>query len=311
MPAPKLPAPERPEDRGLSRINRSDLQILPRMPAAEQRRSDQAIDVTPHPRPASPRSRPAPSRAAAPPACTHCSNSGHVKADLAFARAEGLIVLETYRIADRSIARIPCACPAGAAVVARWRSLPPDAEGVTLDSLAGIPEQDQAIAAVEEFIAQPTGWLTFVGQYGVGKTLLVYAALNHLAELGQYGCYLTAPDLVDQLRGLIREGGDPDARLQRWIDAPLLAVDELDKFDQTEFAEKSIFRLFHARYQAWQTCGTLISYNLDRERRIPPFLLSRTRDSRFRRIVLAGADLRPMAADLNLDPWDRGEGELG
>ena len=73
-----------------------------------------------------------------------------------------------------------------------------------------------------------------------------------------------------------------------------------------------IFRLFHARYQAWQTTGTLVSYNLDRERRIPPFLLSRTRDSRFRRLVLDSADLRPMAAELDpgpADPWDRGEGE--
>ena len=86
-----------------------------------------------------------------------------------------------------------------------------------------------------------------------------------------------------------------------------MAIDELDKYDQTEFAEKSIFRLFHARYQSWETTGTLISYNLDRERRIPPFLLSRTRDSRFRRIVLDSADLRPMADELN--PWDRGEGE--
>jgi DNA replication protein DnaC len=275
-------------------------------PPGDELRRVQPSDL-PIPRPASPSSRLAPSPAAQPPACRHCSNSGHIKVDLATARAEALIVLETYPIADRTVARIPCSCAAGRAVVARWRSMPPDADGVTLDSLAGVPDQDQATCAVEEFIARPRGWLTFAGGYGVGKTLLVYAALNHLADLGMYGCYLTAPDLIDGLRALIREGGDPDARLRRWIEAPLLAVDELDKYDQTEFAEKTIFRLFHARYQAWQTTGTLLSYNADREQRLPPFLLSRMRDSRFRRIVLPGADLRPMAAEL--DAWDRGEGE--
>lgn len=217
-------------------------------------------------------------------------------------------MLETYPIGDRTIARVPCACPAGVAAIAAWRNLPPDAAGVMLDSIVGLPEQDQAVAAVEAFILAPRGWLTLAGNYGVGKTMLLYAALNHLAESGVFGCYVTAPELIDGLRGLIRSGGDPDERLGRYIAAPLLAVDELDKYDQTEFAEKTIFRLFHARYQAWQTSGTLLSYNLDRESRLPPFLLSRIRDNRFEHIVLNGDDLRPIADEL--DPWDRGEGEL-
>lgn len=248
-----------------------------------------------------------PSRAVAPPACRHCSNSGHVKEDLALALSERLIVLETYPMGDRRIARVPCSCPAGRATIARWRNMPPDSVGVALDTIAGVPDQDQAIAAAENFIAQPHGWLTFAGNYGVGKTMLIYACMNHLADLGAYGCYVTAPDLVDHLRSLIRRDGDPDERLQRWITAPLLAVDELDKYDATDFAEKTIFRLFHARYQAWQTTGTLIGYNLSREQHIPPFLLSRMRDSRFERIVLDGEDLRPALRDLR--PWDRGEGE--
>jgi hypothetical protein len=276
-----------PPDDGLKRIRPSDL-LLPQIESSASRPS-----------------RPVPCRAVAPPACRHCSNSGHIKVDLATSLAEGLIVLETYAIGDRTIARIPCGCPFGAAVVGRWRNMPGDAAGVMLDTIAGVPEQDQAIAAIEEFIAHSIGWLTFAGGYGVGKTLLLYAALNHLADSGLYGCYLTAPDLIDQMRGLVREGGDGDARLRRYIEAPLLAVDELDKYDSTEFAEKTIFRLFHARYQSWQTKGTLMSYNLDRERRIPPFLQSRMHDSRFRHIVLAGSDLRPLASEL--DAWDTGE----
>lgn len=298
-----------PEEQGLRRITPNDLPSVPRMPPAEQFRVLRARDVTPPPqRKSSPLPRSPHFPSAALPGCRHCLNSGHVKEDLATALSERLIVLETYPVGDRRIARVPCVCAAGRAVIASWRNMPPDAAGVMLDTITGLPDQDQAIAAVEDFIAHPIGWLTFAGNYGVGKTMLMYAALNHLADLGVYGCYITAPDLIDVLRNLIHNGGDPDERLQRLIAAPLLAVDELDKYDATEFAQKTIFRLFHARYQSWQTTGTMLSYNLDRQRRLPPFLLSRMRDSRFQEIVMDGADVRPSAADLN--PWDMGEGEV-
>jgi hypothetical protein len=92
---------------------------------------------------------------------------------------------------------------------------------------------------------------------------------------------------------MIRHGGDADAALDRWMDAPVLAVDELDKVDLTDFAEKSLFRLFDARYRSWATHGTLLAYNLDREDRLPAFLLSRMRDGRFQHLELRGSDVRP------------------
>lgn len=206
----------------------------------------------------------------------------------------------------REIVEVPCACAAGRAVLAAWQQLPPDAAGVTLESLFDLPDQDQAIAAVEAFCTAPQGWLSFGGDYGVGKTALLYAALHRLAERGRFGRYITAPELIDRLRNLIRSDGDPDAYLQRWIDAPLIAVDELDKYDATEFAEKTIFRLFNARYERRATAGTLLAYNLDRAQRLPPFLRSRIRDGRFQLITLAGSDVRPA---LVAEAWDRGEHE--
>jgi DNA replication protein DnaC len=190
-------------------------------------------------------------------------------------------------------------------VVRDWQQLPPDSAGVTFASLFDVPDQDQAIAGAERFCVRPYGWLTFGGDYGVGKTALLYACLNALAERRVFGRYITAPELIDRLRNIIRQGGDPDGYLDRWCAAPLIAVDELDKYDSTEFAEKSIFRLFNARYQRLATAGTLLAYNLDRESRLPAFLRSRMDDGRFQHVRLIGGDVRPA-----LEPWDKGEGEL-
>lgn len=236
--------------------------------------------------------------------CPICRDAGRLLVDEAEAQAAGWIPLERREWFGRWRVEIPCSCPAGMAVVADWQQLPPDAGGVTLESLFDYPEQDQAYTAIEAFCSSPTGWLTLGGDYGVGKTALLYAALGRLKDAHRYGRYITAPELVDKLRNLIRAGGDPDRYLQRWCDAPLIAIDELDKYDPTEFADKSIFRLFNARYQRWQTSGTLIAYNLDREDRLPPFLRSRIHDGRFRFVRLAGADVRP---GLGGDAWDTGE----
>jgi DNA replication protein DnaC len=193
-------------------------------------------------------------------------------------------------------------------VVAAWQQLPADSQGVTFASLFDVPDQDQAATAAEAFCANPVGWLTFGGDYGVGKTALLYATLNALADRHIFGRYITAPELIDKLRNLVRSGGDPDAYLDRWCAAPLIAIDEIDKYDATEFSEKSIFRLFNARYQRLATAGTLLAYNLDRASRLPPFLRSRIDDGRFKHIRLMGGDVRPAMGE-DLDAWDRGEGE--
>jgi DNA replication protein DnaC len=218
----------------------------------------------------------------------------------------GWIILQRRAFLDRWRVEVPCTCPAGMRTVADWQQLPPDSAGVTLETLFDVPDQDQAVAAVETFCANPIGWLTFGGDYGVGKTALLYATLNRLVERRMFGRYITAPELIDKLRNLIRAGGDPDAYLDRWCAAPLIAIDELDKYDPTEFAEKSIFRLFNARYQRLATAGTLLAYNLDRESRLPAFLRSRINDGRFQWVRLATSDVRPALGDM--DAWETGEG---
>lgn len=208
---------------------------------------------------------------------------------------------------DRKLALIACSCAAGQRRVADWRALPAEAEGVTLRSLKPLKPQAEARRQVAAFAQDPRGWLILSGNYGTGKTKLVYAALNELAARNHHGRYILLPDLLDELRNSIKAGAYAD-RLSRVVYAPILAIDELDKFrDDNEWVAEVLQKLFISRYRDAKYTGTILVYNRERADRLPEFLQSRVSDGHFRRVELNGDDLRRYANDL--DPWDRGEGE--
>ncbi len=239
--------------------------------------------------------------------CPRCDDAGLVSAAAEDATHDGLVITARYG-GDRVLAVCP-QCPAGAERAWAWSGLPDEARGVRLDGgLKVIAMQQEAIWAIQALLRDPRGWLTLGGGYGVGKTLLIYAALNHLADAGVYGRYTTAPDLLDWLREGIGDTLSPGGRMRQLLEAPALAIDELDKYNATAFAEEKMFQLFRARYEQRATHVTLIGYNLDGVERIPPFLRSRISDGRFRLVQMRGSDLRP-ALTGPLNPWDRGEGE--
>jgi hypothetical protein len=237
-----------------------------------------------------------------------CNGYGTLLAYLDQARAAQLVILDVVGQGERARVIVPCNCPAGRAVAERWRGLPDEATGIYLDNgrIRRIAEQKKALAEIRAFVTEPRGWLTLAGGYGVGKTRLMYAALNHLADRGIYGRYVMMPELLDELRNAVGTNLYGE-RLRRLVAAPILAIDELDKMRDSDFVDDVVHAIFLARYRDRGQLGTLIGYNLAGEARIPPFLVSRIRDSRFRLVELGGVDLRPIAH--KLDPWERGDGE--
>jgi DNA replication protein DnaC len=239
-----------------------------------------------------------------------CGGFGLLTMGLVRAREEQLVIVDSYELGTRMLALIPCICAAGQERAARWRGLPEEAEGVKLRGgrVKKVDAQAKALEAVKTFIKQPRGWVTLAGGYGVGKTTLIYASLNHLADKGIFGRYVMMPDLLDELRTALRRDDQTYAsKLHRIVEAPILAVDELDKVRDSNFVDEVLHAIFLARYQERGRLGTLIGYNLDGAANIPAFLASRIRDSRFHLVEMGSTDLRPIAAQI--DPWDKGEGE--
>jgi hypothetical protein len=218
---------------------------------------------------------------------------------------EGARVLARYDAAGTLPATVLIPCP-DCTGVASGRSghvagLPP-ALPTTLSALGAYDHQAAAVDAVERLLKRPWGWLTLQGGYGSGKSTLVGATLGELARRGLDGAYWTASDLLRTLREAVGSGAYTST-LDRIARTPVLALDELDAFRLTEFAEEALIELFGRRY-AMTGAVTLLACNVLGDP-IPPRIVSRARDKRFQVVDLGEADLR----SLDADAWERGEGE--
>jgi DNA replication protein DnaC len=165
-----------------------------------------------------------------------------------------------------------------------------------IEGLATYDHQQPAVAALMRLISDAHGWLTLAGPYGTGKSTLLWACLNELRDVGRVGMYFTAARLLDWVRsgiGLADGSGHSERdKVQRLVSLPVLAIDELDKYHPTSYAENQLFSVLNERYRRWQEGVTLLAYN--DASAVHPALLSRIKDGRFAHTELSGPDLRPL-----------------
>ena len=195
---------------------------------------------------------------------------------------------------------VPCVCRSEEQRQARLRYL---------HSICRIPSRyvgaetdrpDIALAIRESTRRQQ--FITVTGPYGTGKTTLLCAAVQQaITQHMLTSVYVLMADLLDHLR----RAYEPNSKVngdEFWdtlLACDVLAIDELDRFKTTEWAEQKLFQFVNERYN--RTRGlTLFATNRTvapgmRDGVIsetPGYLESRLLESGNRVIVLEGADLR-------------------
>lgn len=101
-------------------------------------------------------------------------------------------------------------------------------------------------------------WLVLTGPPGGGKSHMALAVLNHRIahpESGQPGRYIVAPNYFDELQSqmgkVTADGVDAVGELrQRYVDSPLLILDDIGTEHVTGWALKEMFTLLNSRYRA-------------------------------------------------------------
>lgn len=201
-----------------------------------------------------------------------------------------------------------CATEQHRAAMALRSGLEPSEQEVTLDtwrrpglSTSYQKQRDRAKEALEAAIKDKAGLYTFWGDFGAGKSFHLQAAINELRACGVEGYYAPLVSILDHLRSMYARREGTSRYWQRLLEIPVLAIDEVTRFNDTGWSQEKLFELVDTRYRRRKTHLTLFATNDDPNRSLPPrealgYLYSRMREGKL--IELRG-DVRPAAGTLS------------
>jgi DNA replication protein DnaC len=147
-----------------------------------------------------------------------------------------------------------------------------------------LPQRAAAKEAIQEAIRAQRGLYTFYGDFGSGKTLALQVVLNELRQAMVEGYYAPFAAIVDHLRNLFSARKDTSAYWQRLLDIPVLALDEVSRFDDGRaWIRDRLFVLADTRYRLKHSHLTLFATNANPKAALPPddaigYLFSRMRE---------------------------------
>lgn len=161
-----------------------------------------------------------------------------------------------------------------------------------------VPRNRDAYHAVTKASAQQRGFILLEGPYGVGKSRLLISVVNECREDGLLAVYSNMAELLDYLRDAFnpKKEKDSEGYEERWemlVNAPVLAIDELEKFSATAWSMEKFTQLLHHRYRNMAKQLTLMATNATLDG-LPGDIRSRLGDGRAVVCKIVGSDLRPM-----------------
>lgn len=157
-----------------------------------------------------------------------------------------------------------------------------------------LPGRNTQAWQTAQAVAQSPEWFfTLSGPYGIGKTRMLTCIVNEARESRWPAVYLTTAQLLDHLRSAYAPGAEVsfDGMWDRVSTARVLALDELDRWNPTPWAQEKFFQLIDARYRAGAEMLTVFATNSDIDN-LPGYVQSRMMDRRCRIFKLAGTDMR-------------------
>lgn len=168
---------------------------------------------------------------------------------------------------------------------------------LTWDGFADNGDVRKALMMVQSTLTRGAGWVTLHGTYGLGKTRILKTAVASFLNQRKYGAIVRMSTILQDLRDSFddKHQGISD-RMQRWIDLPLLCIDEFDRVALTEWGNEQRFVLMDNRYD--QACRgesvTMIAMNAN-PKTLDGYLFDRMGDKRFTVIGINGESFRKVA----------------
>jgi len=132
-----------------------------------------------------------------------------------------------------------------------------------------LAEKAAALTVCKQLLGQGlavAGFVTLVGEYGVGKSHLLKGVVNGFRQIGVMAKYSTMSDLLSDIRerfGDEHGAREAEAVIDLYRRARILAIDEVDRINLTGWAKETIFRLLNSRYEESDRLLTVMATNVE------------------------------------------------
>lgn len=134
----------------------------------------------------------------------------------------------------------------------------------------GLQEQRQlARGAIQQVLERRAGLLTFWGDFGSGKTFALEIVVNEMRAQLVEAYYVPLAFVLDHLRELFAQKTEWSNYWQRLLDVPVLCLDEVTRFYETDWAVERLWMLVDTRYRRRASHLTLFATNSDPQVRLP------------------------------------------
>lgn len=151
----------------------------------------------------------------------------------------------------------------------------------------GVNQADRAGEIAKRAYMTGYGMVFLHGGFGQGKSLVLKITVATALNEGKRAAFANLAGVLDDIRIAYDERENKMTELVRrmewWTSLDVLAIDELDKVGQTDWARERIFQLLDMRYQhaIRQEALTVIASNHENLDELSGYLKSRIEDNRF------------------------------
>lgn len=142
-------------------------------------------------------------------------------------------------------------------------------------------------------VPSPKGFATFYGDYGVGKSMMLKSLVNGFRVAGVTSSYVRMSDCLADVRDQFDSGARAaEAVLEKYRAIRVLAIDEVDRVNWTEWAKEAAFRILDGRYDKSYCQLTILASNTEPNRfgEVLGYLASRIKSGEMAKIE--GGDMR-------------------
>jgi DNA replication protein DnaC len=163
--------------------------------------------------------------------------------------------------------------------------------------LSGKKEARDAAGYLLSLTPFPSGFVTFWGDYGRGKTMLLQALVNDFCLAKVQAVYAKPAEVLADLKETFNDKANKtEGLLSSYSTSRVLALDEIDRFYDTPWATDIIFRLLDERYRRRKELLTIMATNRapDKFDRELEYLASRMKEGMV--VHVGGDDVRPGVA---------------